>query len=91
MTITATITSKGQVTIPVAIRRLLDLATNDLLVFTVSKPREIVVTPIKTDLMSLQGVFKAKKYIPLSVARKKMRIELGKQLEREHLWKVGIL
>lgn len=85
MTVTATITSKGQVTIPKAIRDLLDLASSDLLVFTVTKAKEVVVTPIKTDLLSLYGAFKAKKYIPLSVARKKMQIELGKQLARENL------
>ena len=85
MTVTATLTSKGQVTIPKAIRELLDLATRDLLVFTVRKPKEVVVTSIKTDLMSLQGVLKAKKYIPLSVARKKLQTELGRRLSREHL------
>lgn len=82
---TATLTSKGQVTIPKIIRDLLDLASRDLLVFTVRKPKEVVVTSVKTDLMSLQGALKANKYIPLSVARKKLQTDLGQKLTREPL------
>jgi len=85
MTVTATLTSKGQVTIPKIIRDLLNLTSQDLLVFTVRKPKEVVVTSIKTDLMSLQGALKVKKYIPLSVARKKLQTALGRRLSREHL------
>lgn len=85
MNVTATITSKGQVTIPKAVRDLLDLATNDLLVFTVRKPKEIVVTPIKTDLMSLQGALKAKKYIPLKEVRRRMEKLAAREIASEGL------
>ncbi|MBU1085676.1 MAG: AbrB/MazE/SpoVT family DNA-binding domain-containing protein [Candidatus Beckwithbacteria bacterium] len=84
MTISATITSKGQVTIPKSIRDLLDLAKNDLLVFTVKKSKEVVVTPIKTDIMSLYGSLKTNKgYIPLSKIRKQLQHDLGKEYQKE--------
>ena len=61
MTISATITSKGQITIPKPIRDLLDLAKNDLLVFTVQKSKKVLITPVKTDIMSLYGSLKTNK------------------------------
>jgi len=80
MTISATITSKGQVTIPKPIRDLLGLAQNDLLVFSVKKPQQVIVTPIKTDILSLKGALKVKKYTPLSEVRKKIQKDLGKKV-----------
>lgn len=85
MNVTATITSKGQITIPKVIRDLLEVAASDVLVFTVRTPKEVVVTPIKTDLMSLQGAFKVKKYIPFSVARRQAEKMAGKNIAAEGL------
>jgi len=85
MTVTATLTSKGQVTIPKAIRDLLDLASQDLLIFTVRKPKEVVMTSIKTDLMSLRGALKVKKYIPFKTARRQAEKLAGKQIAAEGL------
>ena len=83
MTISATVTSKGQVTIPKPIRDLLNISQNDLLVFTVKKPKTVIVNPIKTDIMSLYGSLKSnKKYIPLSEIRKQLHQELGKKYQK---------
>jgi len=86
MTISATVTSKGQITIPKPIRELLDLTKNDLLVFTVQKSKKVTVTPVKTDIMSLYGSLKTnKKYTPLSKIREKLQVELGKKISQESL------
>ena len=83
MTISATVTSKGQVTIPKPIRDLLNISQNDLLVFTVKKPKTVIVNPIKTDIMSLYGSLKSnKKHIPLSEIRKQLHQELGKKYQK---------
>ena len=86
MTISATITSKGQITIPKPIRDLLDLAKNDLLVFTVQKSKKVLITPVKTDIMSLYGSLKTnKKYIDFKTARKKMEKIAAKEIASEGL------
>jgi len=59
MTYAATITQKGQVTIPVDIRNALGLETSDKLLFTI-KEKKIVVEPVKNDFMSLYGSLKPK-------------------------------
>jgi len=80
MNYTATVTSKGQITIPHMIRGLLDVSAGDLLVFTVRKPKEAVISPIKTDLLSLKGSVRAKKYVPLKIIREKLHYELGRKI-----------
>lgn len=86
MTISATVTSKGQITIPKPIRDLLNITKNDLLVFTVKKPKTVVVTPVKTDIMSLFGSLKTnKKYVDFKTARKKMERIAAKEIASEGL------
>lgn len=86
MTISATITSKGQVTIPKPIRDLLNLTKNDLLVFTVKKPKTVTVTPVKTDIMSLYGSLKTnKKYVDFKTVRKKMEKLAAQEIAAEGL------
>jgi len=53
MTNLATVTSKGQVTLPVAIRRALSIKTGDRLVFTVENDR--VVVERSPDFLALAG------------------------------------
>lgn len=60
MTYVATITDKGQVTIPVAIRDILNLQPSSRLIFSIEKER-ITAQPIKTDLLSLYGSVKSNK------------------------------
>ena len=56
-----TITQKGQVTIPVDVRRLLRLKTGDQIKFTVGPGKEVKIKPIKRfSVMSLYGSLKPK-------------------------------
>ena len=58
----ATITSKGQVTIPAEIREYLNLKTADRLLFLVADEK-MVVEPIKKNISDLYGAVKTKKKI----------------------------
>ena len=60
MTYVATITNKGQVTIPVAIRDILNLQPSSRLIFSIEEER-IIAEPIKADLLSLYGSVKSNK------------------------------
>ena len=63
MTFTATITSQGQLNIPIKVRRLLDLEKTQKAIVTV-KSGKLIVEPVK-DLFELGGSFKTTKK-PLS-------------------------
>ena len=54
---TATLTSKGRITIPKPVRDELGLGTGDRLVFRV-RDGTVEITPKSVDLMSLYGVVK---------------------------------
>jgi len=60
MVYTATVTSKGQITIPKPIRDLLDLTESSQVAF-VKDDEEVVVKPA-VDFMALKGTVKRKKY-----------------------------
>jgi AbrB family looped-hinge helix DNA binding protein len=53
---TATVTSKGQITIPKEVREHLGLETGDRVVFVVQSDRDIVLKPAKTDIRELHGM-----------------------------------
>lgn len=55
---TATITSKGQITIPKAIRDLLGVKAGDRLVFVQRAAGEVVVEAETLDVTSLRGILK---------------------------------
>lgn len=56
-----TITQKGQVTIPVEIRRLLRLKSGDLIKFILNPKNEVKIKPVKRfSIMSLYGSLKPK-------------------------------
>jgi len=59
MTYTATITQKGQITIPVNIRNALGLGTSSKLIFSIEEEK-IVAHPVKGDLLSLYGSLKTR-------------------------------
>lgn len=64
--ITATITSKGQITIPKDIREQLDLHAGDKISFVEDEDGSINLVPIKKELSAIKGlVVKPKK--PVSV------------------------
>lgn len=56
-----TITQKGQVTIPVEIRRLLRLKSGDLIKFMLNPKNEVKIKPVKRfSIMNLYGSLKPK-------------------------------
>lgn len=57
---TATLTSKGQVTIPKAVRDKLGLDTGDRLAFRIREDGGVEIAPENVDLLSLYGSVKTK-------------------------------
>jgi antitoxin PrlF len=56
---TATLTSKGQITIPLAVRRKLGLDTGDRVEFVELAPGEFALKPATEDVRSLKGMIHA--------------------------------
>jgi len=56
----STITSKGQITLPVEVRRALGLRPGDRVSFRTARDGSVVVEPETVDLMSLKGSVKSK-------------------------------
>jgi AbrB family looped-hinge helix DNA binding protein len=52
----ATVTSKGQITIPKDVRERLGLEAGDRVVFVVQSDRDVVLKPAKTDIRELHGM-----------------------------------
>ena len=52
----ATISSKGQVTIPVALRTLLNLTTGDVVDFILTANEVVEIIPIRTPIHALKGI-----------------------------------
>jgi antitoxin PrlF len=52
----ATVTSKGQITIPKDVRERLGLEAGDRVVFVVQSDRDVVLKPAKTDVRELRGM-----------------------------------
>ena len=61
----ATITSKGQVTLPKPIRDRLDLKAGDRIAFSMEDDGRLVVTPVKRSVMELAGML-PRPAVPLS-------------------------
>jgi len=55
----STITSKGQITLPVEVRRALGLRPGDRVSFRTARDGSVVVEPETVDLMSLKGSVKS--------------------------------
>jgi antitoxin PrlF len=58
---TATMTSKGQMTIPRVIRERLRIGAGDRVDFVMNEQGEVVVRPAKGDITSLRGVLAARR------------------------------
>lgn len=75
----ATVTSKGQVTIPKPVRDALGLETGDRIEF-VNTERGFLVVPAKRDLRSLRGMFKGRRSKPATIEEMKAAIaEMGSE------------
>ncbi len=70
----ATITSKGQVTIPKRVREHLDVSSGDKLEFRVGDDGSVSVIPITTSVESAFGAFSHKAKRPVSAAESKRRV-----------------
>ena len=55
---TATITSKGQITLPKAVRDVLRLDTGDQVDFVISERGEVTLQPVTIDITELRGMLK---------------------------------
>jgi len=63
----ATLTSKGQLTLPKAIRDLLRLTAGDRVDFVISEDGTVVLRPATLDVRELRGLLHRKGIKPLSV------------------------
>lgn len=63
----ATITSKGQLVVPKAIREQLHLGPGDKVDFVVQGTGEVIFRPLTCDIMSLRGIVKHKRKRPVSI------------------------
>lgn len=64
---TATLTSKGQITIPKEIRDQLRLQTGHRLEFEIDKNGKVSLIPRNKDIRSLKGIIRSKRKTPVSV------------------------
>jgi antitoxin PrlF len=64
----ATVTSKGQITIPKDVREHLGLEAGDRVVFVVQSDRDVLLKPAKTDIRELHGMLYRKGRRPRSLA-----------------------
>ena len=64
---TATLTSKGQLVVPRAIREQLHLGPGDKVDFVVQESGEVLFRPLTCDVMSLKGIVKPRRKTPVSL------------------------
>jgi AbrB family looped-hinge helix DNA binding protein len=77
----ATVTSKGQVTIPKEIRDLLHIRTNDKVDFVLEGDR-VVLAPVKT-LLDLRGVVRAEGKGDFPAERARAKSAVAKRVNEE--------
>jgi len=76
---TATVTSKGQITIPKAVRDELGITEGDRVAFRVLEDGSVVVEPETVEILDLKGVLKPKrKGITLSDMDEAVRNQKGR-------------
>ena len=74
---TATVTSKGQITIPKEVRDALHLRAGHRLDFEVREDGNVLVRPRTLDVMKLRGIFKTKRRRPVSLEEMDLAIAKG--------------
>ena len=70
---TATLTSKGQITIPKEIRDYLGVEPGDRLNFSIGSEGGVIVEPETVDFRSLRGMLKSKRHVSLQDMEKAIR------------------
>ena len=65
----ATVTSKGQITIPRSVRQALGIAVGDHLDFVLEAEGRVVVQPSVRDIGELKGLLHRAGHKPVSIAR----------------------
>jgi antitoxin PrlF len=74
---TATLTSKGQITIPKEIRERLRLQTGHRLEFEIDKTGKVFLIPRNKDIRSLKGIVRSKRTRPVTVEEMNQAIAEG--------------
>jgi AbrB family looped-hinge helix DNA binding protein len=64
---TATVTSKGQITLPKAVRDLLRVDTGDQVDFVINERGDVVVRPVNFEVTELRGLLKRPRKRPVTV------------------------
>lgn len=78
----ATVTSKGQITIPKEVRERLKLKAGDRVVFVVGSDADVVLKPAKTDIRELHGMLQRKRQRARTIAE--MDQGIARFLARKH-------
>lgn len=74
---TATVTSKGQVTIPKEVRDALHLRAGHRLDFEVREDGNVLIRPRTLDVMKLYGIVKSKRKKPVTLEEMDLAIAKG--------------
>lgn len=77
MPTTATVTSKGQITIPKEIRDRLRLQTGHRIEFQIDSKGKVSLTPRNHDIRSLKGIIRSRNRKPVSVEEMNQAIAEG--------------
>jgi antitoxin PrlF len=80
---TATLTSKGQTTIPKEIRDHLKLRVGDRIDFLIEADGKVTLKPINTDIRTLDGLL-ASRYRGKSVSVEEMNRSVGRHLAAKY-------
>lgn len=78
----ATLTSKGQITVPKEVRRFLSLGTGDRLDFIIEQDGEIRLKPSYVEVSDLKGILKTANQKVVSLEEMRSAIQGG--YERRH-------
>jgi AbrB family looped-hinge helix DNA binding protein len=70
----ATLTSKGQITIPIQVRQALSLEPGDRIEFVETEKGEFVIIPANRSVRELDGMFRGRRKKPVSIEEMKAAI-----------------
>ena len=81
----ATITSKGQITVPKEVRKALNVQEGDVLDFVIDERGLVTVRPLRKDFRRLMGMLKNEVKRPLTV--EEMNEAIGRHLAEKYVGK----